>query len=253
VCIPFADAFQRLLTAHEKPGLCVVCLPAIRAFQRYSTRHLLRYRSPFGFHFCFRSAPSGFVQRTGCSACSLGYPHQVWWAPPMYIARAWPRRASLVCQRTSACSPPGLSPRFLPTAGLYKRLSQKKKGAISAKEVVLPRAHGPDPPFIPSVVLAPPWWWLALRHLARFSFRPQQPIGIHAPFGHPLPCGGGPCSVFGMTSCINLSRCAGGFPKVPALLAACRARCCYSLLSAPLSPCGIRISVNPRKIRTLNP
>jgi hypothetical protein len=32
VCIPFADAFQRLLTAHRKPGLCVVCLPAISAF-----------------------------------------------------------------------------------------------------------------------------------------------------------------------------------------------------------------------------
>jgi hypothetical protein len=26
VCIPFAGAFQRLLTAHGKPGLCVVCL-----------------------------------------------------------------------------------------------------------------------------------------------------------------------------------------------------------------------------------
>jgi hypothetical protein len=80
-----------LLTAHGKPGLCVVCLPAISAFQRHSTQHLLHYRSPFGFHFCFRSAPSGFVQRTGCSACGLGYPHQVWWAPPMYIARAWSR------------------------------------------------------------------------------------------------------------------------------------------------------------------
>jgi hypothetical protein len=44
VCIPFADAFQRLLTAHGKPGLCAVCLPAIRAFaQRHSTQHLLRY------------------------------------------------------------------------------------------------------------------------------------------------------------------------------------------------------------------
>jgi hypothetical protein len=56
--------------------LCVVCLPAIRASQRHSTHHLLHYRSPFGFHFCFRSVPSGFVQRTGCSACGSGYPHQ---------------------------------------------------------------------------------------------------------------------------------------------------------------------------------
>jgi hypothetical protein len=91
VCIPFADAFQRLLTAHGKPSLCVVCLPVISTFQRHSTQHLLHYRSPFSFHFCFRSVPSGFVQRIGCGACGLGHPHQVWWAPPMYIARAWPR------------------------------------------------------------------------------------------------------------------------------------------------------------------
>jgi hypothetical protein len=38
VCIPLADAFQRLLTAHRKPGLCVVCLPAISAFQRHNTQ-----------------------------------------------------------------------------------------------------------------------------------------------------------------------------------------------------------------------
>jgi hypothetical protein len=65
VCIPFADAFQRLLTAHRKPGLCVVCrLPAISAFQHHSTQHLLHYGPPFGFHFCFRSVPSGCVQRS---------------------------------------------------------------------------------------------------------------------------------------------------------------------------------------------
>jgi hypothetical protein len=53
-CVPFTDAFQRLLPV---PG----------------------------------SVPSGLVQRTGCSACGLGYPHQFWWAPPMYmyIARSW--------------------------------------------------------------------------------------------------------------------------------------------------------------------
>jgi hypothetical protein len=87
VCIPFADAFQRLLlTAHRsKPGFCVVGLPAIRTFQRHGPQHLLHYGSPFGFHFCFRNVPSGFVQRTGYSACGLGYPHQVWWAPPMYM------------------------------------------------------------------------------------------------------------------------------------------------------------------------
>jgi hypothetical protein len=44
------DAFQRLLTAHRKPGLCVVCLPAISTFQRHSTQHLLHYWSPSSFH-----------------------------------------------------------------------------------------------------------------------------------------------------------------------------------------------------------
>jgi hypothetical protein len=80
-------------------------------FQRHGTQHLLHYWSPSSFHLVpvcrqlqrayyldlararahRRSVPSGFVQRTGCSACGLGYPHQVWWAPPMYIARAWAR------------------------------------------------------------------------------------------------------------------------------------------------------------------
>jgi hypothetical protein len=111
---------------HRKPGFCVVCLPAIRAFQRHSTQHFLRYGPPFGFHFCFRSVPSGLVQRTGCSACGLGYPHQVWWAPHVHSSCLAPVSFA-GCQRTSACSPPGLSLRFSPTAGLYKRLSQQKK------------------------------------------------------------------------------------------------------------------------------
>jgi hypothetical protein len=72
-------------------GVWFVCRPLELLLQRHSTHHLLHYWSPSGLHFCFRSAPSGVVQRTGCSACGLGYPHQVWWAPPMYIARAWPR------------------------------------------------------------------------------------------------------------------------------------------------------------------
>ena len=96
VCILFADAFQRLLTAHRKPGLCKVCLPAISTFQRHSTQHLLHYWPPSSFHLvpvcrqlqrayyldfarvrAPRGVPSGCVQRTGCSACGLGYPHQV--------------------------------------------------------------------------------------------------------------------------------------------------------------------------------
>jgi hypothetical protein len=101
VCILFAGAFQRLLTAHRKPGLWVVCLPASSAFQRHSTQHLLHYWSPSSFHLvpvcrqlqrayylvfarvrAPRGVPSGFVQHTGCSACGLGYPHQVWCPPP---------------------------------------------------------------------------------------------------------------------------------------------------------------------------
>jgi hypothetical protein len=49
------------------------CRP-IGAFQRPSSQRLLHYWSPSGFHFCCRSVPSGCVQRTGCSACGLGYP-----------------------------------------------------------------------------------------------------------------------------------------------------------------------------------
>jgi hypothetical protein len=40
VCIPLASAIQRPLTAHVKPGLCVVFL-AIGAFQRHSSQHAL--------------------------------------------------------------------------------------------------------------------------------------------------------------------------------------------------------------------
>ena len=65
-------------------------------FQRHGTQHLLHYWSPSSFHLvpvcrqlqrayyldfararAPRSVPSGCVQRTGCSACGLGYPHQV--------------------------------------------------------------------------------------------------------------------------------------------------------------------------------
>jgi hypothetical protein len=66
-----------------------VCRPLELFSAIAQPQHLLHYGSPFGFHFCFRSVPSGLVQRTGCSACGLGYPHQFWWAPPMYITRSW--------------------------------------------------------------------------------------------------------------------------------------------------------------------
>ena len=57
--IPFPDAFhfslftfQPVHGTQEARLLCGVSMPAIRASQRYSTEHLLRYGSPFGFHFC---------------------------------------------------------------------------------------------------------------------------------------------------------------------------------------------------------
>jgi hypothetical protein len=63
----------------------VVVLPAIDAFQRPSSQRLLHYWPPSSFYLfpvtvlraAYRCVPSGFVQRTGCSACGLGYPHQV--------------------------------------------------------------------------------------------------------------------------------------------------------------------------------
>jgi hypothetical protein len=125
-----------------------VCRPLVLfSAIAHSISSVMRYAHPFGFYFCFRSAPSGLVQRTGCSACGLGYPHQVWSAPPMCIARAWSRCASPVCQRTSACSPPGLSPTSCPLQVCIKLYQPKK--------VDLPRAHGPCPSFIP-LGIAPP-------------------------------------------------------------------------------------------------
>jgi hypothetical protein len=74
----------------------------------------------------------GLVQRTGCSACGLGHPHQVWWAPPMYVHSLCLAPVSFAGMSTylgtSACSPPGLSHQFLPTAGLYKN-QPKKSGS----------------------------------------------------------------------------------------------------------------------------
>jgi hypothetical protein len=114
VCIPFASAFQRPLTGqHNRPDRVWWFRRPISAFQRPGTQHLLHCGFPSSFHFvpvCWQlrracypdfarvpwhlgvSLPVLFnAQRTGCGACCLGYPHQVWWAPPMYIARAWAR------------------------------------------------------------------------------------------------------------------------------------------------------------------
>ena len=47
---------------------------------------------------------------------------------------------------------------------------------------------------------------------------------------------------------MNFSKCAGGFPKAPALLAACFARCCYSLLSAPESTTASTYFLSPHSL-----
>jgi hypothetical protein len=93
-CVFRSPALFSAHSQHTRRPDSVVFLPAIGAFQRHSTQHLLRCRSPSSFHLvpvcrqlqraCYldfarvrapRGVPSGFVQRTGCSACGLGYPH----------------------------------------------------------------------------------------------------------------------------------------------------------------------------------
>jgi hypothetical protein len=62
-------------TAHGKPGLCVVCLPAISAFQRYSSHHLLSITAPLSV-FTFVSAVSrpGLFNVLGVALLRLGLP-----------------------------------------------------------------------------------------------------------------------------------------------------------------------------------
>jgi hypothetical protein len=50
VCIPFAGAFQRPLTAHAEARWSAVVQPAISTFQRHGTQHLLHCRSPSSFY-----------------------------------------------------------------------------------------------------------------------------------------------------------------------------------------------------------
>jgi hypothetical protein len=83
VCIPFTDAFQRLLTAHRKPGLCVVFCRPLALFSAIA-HGIPPLQVTFQSHVpscscsCkLQEAPFSCVQRTGCSACGLGYPHGV--------------------------------------------------------------------------------------------------------------------------------------------------------------------------------
>jgi hypothetical protein len=173
MCIPFADAFQRLLTAHG--------MPAISTFQRHSTCHPFHCRSFFGFHFCFRGVPfqicsTYWVWRLRLRLLPtpglVGSPH-------VHSSCLAPVRfAGVNCQRTSACRPHGLSPRFLPTAGLYKRLSQPKKGSISAIPIPTPHTtpHHTTPHHTTPHALLP--------HHTALS-RPRCGFG----FGRPAGCG----------------------------------------------------------------
>jgi hypothetical protein len=166
-CVVRSPALFSACSQHTRSPACVwcVCLPAIRAFQRHSTRHLLRYRSPpFGFHFCFRSVPSGFVQRTGCSACGLGHPHQVWWAPPSHVHSSYLATVSfagmstyLRLQPPRALAPVFAHCRFVSTAtSAKKRLSQPKKWFSHGLTAQIRRL------FLLLFSRPPPWWWLAL-------------------------------------------------------------------------------------------
>jgi hypothetical protein len=73
----------------------------------------------------------------------------------------------------SPVGPPGSRPGFFPLQVCISSYLSPPKKAISAKEVVI--SHGLTAQirrlFLLCVVLAPPrpWWWLVLRHLARYS------------------------------------------------------------------------------------
>ena len=110
-------------------------------------------------------------------------------------------------------APPGPRPGCFP-------LQVCIKSYLSKTKVVLPRAHGPEPSFIPSVVLAPPRGGGSRSGTCLARFRPHQPIGIHEPFGHPLPCS---CGVVAPVLFRVISKCMRSQPTssclAPALFA----------------------------------
>jgi hypothetical protein len=96
---PALFSFQRLLTAHRKPGLCItyvwcVCRPfALFSAIAHSISSVVDCRSPSSPILLLQEVPFSCVQRTGCSACLRLRPPTsgLVGAPPMYIARAWSR------------------------------------------------------------------------------------------------------------------------------------------------------------------
>jgi hypothetical protein len=94
VCMySFAGAFQRPAGRSSTRGGQIECggLPAISTFQRHSTQHP-SIIAPLPVLSCScKSMYVGCVQRTGCSACGLGHPHQVLvGSPHVHISRLVP-------------------------------------------------------------------------------------------------------------------------------------------------------------------
>jgi hypothetical protein len=179
-CVLFADAFQRLLTAHRKPGFCVVCLPAIGAFERHSTQHLLHYRPPFGpvrFGSTYWVCCSGRLRLRLPTPGLVGSPHvhSSCLVPVSFAGMSTYLRLQ----------PPRAFAQVLTTAGLYKARGPWHK-AVSAKKngsPTVPRAHGPCPSFTPLgiAVSPPPPRGGGARHsgISPCSLvRPQQPVFI---------------------------------------------------------------------------
>jgi hypothetical protein len=177
----------------SQAGLSAVFLPAIRPLELFSAiaHGCPTTDGPRRFSLCFRGVPGAvFNVRTGVALSGLGpglgcpYTHQVWLAHPSHIHNSLlpgPSSFRISALPPPAGPPPELPPRFLPTAGLKSKHGAR---AISAKNSGSPTAHGPVPSFGPSIYRPPPWWWLALRHLA--LFRPHQPIIAPPPVIYPL-------------------------------------------------------------------
>jgi hypothetical protein len=125
------------------PGLCVSCLPAISTFQRHSTQHPLHYRPPFGFYFCFRSAPfricsTYWVWRLRVRLPTPGlvgspHLHSSCLAPVSFAGVNVPPPAA----------PPGSRPGFCPLQVCLSGYLSQKKRLSQPGMWFSPLAHGP--------------------------------------------------------------------------------------------------------------
>jgi hypothetical protein len=242
-CVFRSPALFSACSQHTGSPACVWCV--CRPLALFSAiAHCRRTSSVIGLHsvFTFVSAVprSGFIQRTGYSACGLGHPHQVWLvgSPHVHSSCLTPVTCGELRRYVNVpppAAPPGSCPGFCPLQVCINGYLSQKKGYLS--QVCGSPTGSRSRSFVYSFYCSrpPPWWWLALRHFARF--RPHQPIGLHAPFGHLLPWARGglwPLFCFRYNVLYKIYQTVGGFPKVPALLAALRAsRTAVLHLSAP--------------------